>query len=1104
LRYALRTVEHGPVQDERNSRTRRLLISPRASDRIATARSVLEAQPASGGALVLAPTQEAADEFVRNIASKRGASFAVERLMFNRLIGLLASWYAAEHQLAFVTRLGAQALAARAVFRMKGDARVRWFGEVIELPGFARALASAYDTLRHNRVDTSRLRELDRAGEALVALFEQIEAESARGGFLDRAGMITAAIDALGKDEGRRFSGVPVILLDVPIDSILERDFIAALADHSPAVLATVPSGDNRSEKLLARALRLDDHSVEHPEAAVQDNSFARLQQYLFTNASIPESPLDDSVIVRSAAGEMQECVEIARQIHAEVKRGIPFDRIAVLLHAPERYVPYLKEALERAGVPAWFARGASIPEPGGRALLALLNCAAERFSARRFAEYLSLGQLPDPAEQISNHPSFVPAEADFMPAGVELAATSAEESDPSPEGETSVRAPWRWEKLLVDASVVGGRDRWEKRLRGLENELRAKRDEVADDDIRAAALDRNLADLAHLSAAALPIIGALAGFPERATWGEWLEQLRSLTALAIRDHSEVERTLAELEPMAPVGPITLDEVRIVLSERLGRLPSQPSRRRYGEVFVAPTSHARGLDFEVVMVPGLAERVFPKKLTEDPLLPDAVRRRLDGVLPLQAARVEDERLALRVAAGCARRGMFSYPRIDLDQGRPRVPSFYALEILQAAEGRLPGFDELAKRAAGDRVSRLGWPTPEHPQEAIDEIEFDLAVLDQLVDQDPDTTIGAAHYLLDDKANPHLGRALRARGRRWLLKWTPNDGLAEPDAAQIAALSRHQLGARSYSPTALQNYAACPYRFFLQAILRLEPREEIQPIEAIDPLTRGALFHQVQFETLSALRAAGLLPVIAGNIEPACDLLEEKLASVAARMYEQLAPAIERVWLDGIESIRADLREWIRRMAAAPQGYSPARFELAFGLSDRDQADPASIVEPVALAAGIKVRGSIDLVERMADGKLRVTDHKTGRVRADKELVIGGGKTLQPVLYGLAAEQILNETVAAGRLYYCTAAGGYEERIVMLDDFARSSAAEFVRIIGKALNDGFLPAAPDQRECDFCDYRRVCGPYEETRVQRKLGSANSQKRMAELMVLRGMR
>ena len=49
----------------------------------------------------------------------------------------------------------------------------------------------------------------------------------------------------------------------------------------------------------------------------------------------------------------------------------------------------------------------------------------------------------------------------------------------------------------------------------------------------------------------------------------------------------------------------------------------------------------------------------------------------------------------------------------LGQGRPRVPSFYTLELMRAAEGRLPGFAELARRAACEQASRLGWPAPEN-------------------------------------------------------------------------------------------------------------------------------------------------------------------------------------------------------------------------------------------------------------------------------------------------------------------------------------------------------------------------------------------------------
>jgi hypothetical protein len=69
-------------------------------------------------------------------------------------------------------------------------------------------------------------------------------------------------------------------------------------------------------------------------------------------------------------------------------------------------------------------------------------------------------------------------------------------------------------------------------------------------------------------------------------------------------------------------------------------------------------------------------------------------------------------------------------------------------------------------------------------------------------------------------------------------------------------------------------------------------------------------------------------------------------------------------------------------------------------------DPASAEAPVALDCGVRLRGSIDLVEASVWGAVRATDYKTGKVRAQRDAVISGGETLQPVLYALALEKLM--------------------------------------------------------------------------------------------------
>src|SRR5260370_39266730 len=338
---------------------------------------------------------------------------------------------------------------------------------------------------------------------------------------------------------------------------------------------------------------------------------------------------------------------------------------------------------------------------------------------------------------------------------------------------------------------------------------------------------------------------------------------------MALRHPESVLSVLSEFEPMGEVGPAALDEVYDVLSERLGLLRNEPPRRRYGQVFVGSIEEARGRAFEAVFLPGLAEGLFPRRALEDPLLLDEHRLKLAAALDTQDQRVARERMLLRYsAAAAASRFVVSYPRMDLVQARPRVPSFYALEVLRAAEGRLPSLREFEKRAAKSAPSRLEWPAPADPEAAIDDAEYDLASL-RLA-----RTKGSGRYLME--VNPHLAQSLRTRWMRWETRWSVAEGIVNADEATRKVLATHLLSARSFSPSALQHFAACPYRFLLQAIFQFRPREAPVPLEQMDPLTRGALFHSVQFELFRKLKDAGLLPITSLQLPATLDRPDQVL------------------------------------------------------------------------------------------------------------------------------------------------------------------------------------------------------------------------------------
>ena len=1041
--------------------------------------------------LVIASTRAAADEFAFSIAHAKGATFGVTRSSVAELVARLAVPALARKGLTPSAPLSDEAVAARITHELKTDGALKYFSPVAGMPGFPRALSRTLADLRMAALDPSRLGG-HAANADLSALLERAIEERQRAGAVDYATMLETATKEL-QSNSDLLGGKTVLLLDVAIGSKSESSFIKAVVAAAGSVIATIPSGDAGTLKHLGI-------SPQAPQAPEAPKALERLQCFLFADEAPPEGVNDDSVELFSAPGEGREAIEIARRLLHEAARGVPFDQMAVLLRAPQTYLGVLEHALDRAGVPAWFHRGTRRPDPAGRALLALLACADEELSARRFAEYVSLGQVPlteagnadiwsPPADDIVE--AMLPPDEraeDVQPEEEAQAQIARGESDRDLAG--TLRAPWRWEDLIVEAAVIGRLDRWQRRLRGLEHEYDRRVREASSEDPEASrvrGLMRDREQLRALRAFAEPILAEMAEWPQSQAWGDWLSALERLAPRVITKPERVLRMLRELAPLSAIGPVSLREVRDVLTPRLSTLTHEPPRRRHGRVFIGTPSAARGRSFKVVFVPGLAERMFPQKIREDSLLPDERRHATDPALTTQAQRAADERLQLTLAVGAAaERLYFSYPRVELNESRSRVPSFYVLDIIRAIEGRIPPAKSIADRAFESGGSTLAWPAPADPTVAIDEFEHDLATMRGLLGNRSETAKGRARYLYE--ISPELRRSLTSRWRRWHGKqWDPADGLVHSTEATAGALQAQRLGARPYSLTALQRFSACPYQFLMAAVYRLAPLEAPAPLQKIDPLTRGDLFHQFQAAGLRRLQREGLLPLSLDTLPKAHALLDEEIRDVEKREKDRLSPAIDRVWKDEMASMTGDLRIWLEKLAIEGSEWTPERFEFAFGLADTEGRDEHSTPEPALVDGRFKLRGSIDMIERHRQTRfLRVTDHKTGRNRTRAgQTVVAGGRVLQPVVYGLALKALHpDETVFSGRLFFCTTAGGFESYEIPLMGEAPKRGLEVLEIVDRAIDRGTLAAKPSDDACEWCDFQSVCGRDEVRRTSLK--------------------
>jgi ATP-dependent helicase/DNAse subunit B len=1032
--------------------------------------------------LIIAGTRLAADELVREICNRIGSVFGVRRYTLLQLAVEAATERLVGTGKTVLAGVAVDALAARAGYECRRHEKLNWFDAVARTPGFFRALALTLSELRLNRIRPEQLEDSMPSGPDLAHLLVEYGKTLDASGLADAASIYEAAAAAVREGEffGKRF---PILWLDVAPLSHLQLEFVRSLADQSDDILATTHARDEDTIRAFAGAMNVKPVSVQscHDDAALD-----RLRRHVFEIAIPQPGAIDPTVDFISATDENRECVEIARSILAAARSGVPFDRMTVLLRNPDLYQPLLEDAFRRAGIPAFFTHGTRRPNPGGRAFLTLLACASEKLSALRFSEYLSLAQVPDQPEA----PKWVPPQGELfaaMPANPEQEPDDNSPTDAeSPVIAGTLRSPRHWERLLVDAAVIGGHDRWVRRLDGLAKEFQTRIEELgAEEEPVRARLEQDLGRLENLQSFALPIVKFLDELPESALWNEWLSHLEKLASIAIRQPETVLSVLAELRPMSGIGPVTLDEVREALSDRLRFLRTEPTERRYGKIFVATIAEIPGLAFDKVFLPGLGEDIFPKKAFEDPLLLDAQRHIISPHLATQDTRVRRERMLLHLAASAARSGLWiSYPRMDLGQGRARGPSFYALDVLRAITGQIPELRTLEQRAAEGSQSQIGWPAPRNPAAAIDETEYDLSVISSSFRKPAAEARGTGRYLLT--ASPTLARSLRARWARWEKSWSPYDGThLQPAEPAFTFLQQHRLSSRPYSATALQQFAMCPYRFVLYSIYRLQPREEIAALERLDPLTRGHLFHAVQFQLLSRLKSLGLLPVTSENQTQVLRVADEVLDQVAGTYYEELNPAIPSIWESEIEEIRWDLRGWIRQIVLAPDAaqWTPAWFELAFGLRQGADKDAGSRHDPITLDTGIQLRGAIDMIEEAA-GELRITDHKTGKVPSERVQFIGKGEVLQPLLYAQAAEAILGKIAKESRLFYCTENAGYQIATVPIDDEARATIRKAMALIDQSIAAGFLPAAPRKDACLYCDYHSVCGPYEELRVRRK--------------------
>jgi len=801
-------------------------------------------------------------------------------------------------------------------------------------------------------------------------------------------------------------------------------------------------------------------------------DSLRQLQQQLFREpltSSSDKAPLDNVEIVAANSG-LGEIEAIAEKIKTLLLAGqAQPEEIVVVCQGGERMVELIAAVFPDYGIPfAAEMRPRLDSEPLFRSLSALLRLHHEDWPFQTLLEVINnrlLTRLDATGDGASGD----------GPAGDRASGETA-----AGEMATSFHLQPRvaLEYCVRSAQLPAGRQALLEQLEYRQH-LTAQL-QVAANQQRAAQAAIALGEFRQLDQ-------LLAALPARATINGWLRaleelltQLGALSAQASPAAQNVEtengarsarcwnllqRVLgsvaqADAWSLAAEPLLELPELQALLATvaHQQRLPA--GHDAVGRVRILSAESARKLPVEHLFLAGLTEQAFPSATPAEQS--SAGRSETDDSQALLANFSE-----LAAMPDIATPGEIASPEILGDSAAPDIRlsdgmllfyelvsratqsltlSYPALDAKGQSLPPSPLLTELQRSVGADRIGRRTMALGEVVRRDIGPLSrgsFRRQAVDQALE-------GCQQWLAGMISHPEFARTgssilsgiecVAERGVRD--SFGPYEGLILSETA-LAAFTQRFDAQHLWSSSQLEGYATCPFRFFSEHLLKLEPLSELALSN--DARRRGSLLHQVLATIHQQLSEVVAEP---GKDLVAVDLVERFLTTLDAtvgatplRGIEQSLREIERreieAWAPSYAEQEINYRRQWKHLDQPP---TPACFEVRFGPDTRTSADepsdPASTSVPFELDLGdeqICLTGQIDRIDIGRVGQVTVfniIDYKSGKEVKLKLDKVRAGCQLQLPLYVLAAEQLLladqqAHALAAG--YWNIQGKGFETR-----------------------------------------------------------------------------
>ncbi len=920
------------------------------------------------------------------------------------------------------------------------------FGPVAGHAATARQLARAFDDLRDASPTTlDQLAGLSPRAADVVRLMRRTRELTAA--YYDESDLMWAAAAAVARgDPAAREAGALVLYLPRRLSEAMVRLLEAA----APALGARAVIG-------LTGDAQVD---------ALARHMAARLAGIGGTEET-PGVELPVGTTVASLPDPEEEVRHAVRAALTLAREGMALHRMAILFQQPEQYALLAHEVLTSAGIPH---NGPPIrrlaQSLAGRVVLGAYRMAASGFRRETVMDWLT--SAPIAGEDGTSVPSH------------------------------------RWDAISREAGVVKGVAQWGARpvawADAQESRITAT-PEAADYNARQAAQARALARFVHVlaeelggelratpAAHARTAMGLLERYLPLRSVERPGEQLAEAELDAWEEVHGLLTAIAGLEGQMPPpfeSPVSRNEFATALEEVLDA-PSGRIGALGDGLFVGPLSAAAELEFEAVFIVGLVEGNTGGG--EDPIITEQERDRAGGDIPSRRLGLVHQRRAYLAALSGASVRKLSYARADLRGQRTTIPSRWLLETASAHAAKAVYASDLAELL----VSAPDWFEAVHSFQSVLSRGEERASLQE---RDLASLIGVRsaperHYLASEING--LGEGMAARRSRARKRRLAGSAPAElddwngkvPDGAVSAAGSL-----RPVSPTALETFAACPFRYFMGHVLKVGEIERPEEMETITAADAGNVMHAAleEFFTATHPRAEPMAPWTPEERGRLREIAERHCSEAEERGLtgKPLAWAADRA------RILRDLDRFldVEEEERARTGFVYARGEVAFGTGKDGAAAPPALY---TLPDGTEIafRGYIDRVDRGPDGELRVTDYKTGRAeklkvvsKAEPLARLDGGKKLQLPVYALALEEEAAGKPISARYWFITERENFEQALLPLDAPTREKFGQVVQVLADTMRQGYFPAVPGDEDgwnnsytnCLYCPYDRICAP-----------------------------